>query len=289
MDKSYSRRLKLNSAIFRNPYWVLPVDDAGHEDYEPVGRGLPSSHNCGKHTGFSVCKNVDAHKGESLHGVDCTDKVIVRHRHMWCHKSSCPICFIRGWSVRGAQSITSRVEEGVRLGLGKIEHVVVSVAVADRDLPEHILRKKCRDASIKRGVIGGCMIFHGYRIDKKRGVLVWSPHYHILGFVLGGYARCRNCPRKSNCDPNCNGFDSRAWKLFNEDGYYVKVLRARKTVFGTAFYQLNHATIKLGIKRFHAVTWFGVCGNRKYKSQKSVSEHVCPVCGGDMKRSTSTT
>ena len=48
---------------------------------------------------------------------------------------------------------------------------------------------------------------------------------------------------------------------------------------------MNHATIKLGIKRFHVVTWFGVCGNCKYKSQKAMSENVCLACGDDLVRS----
>jgi len=285
LDKGYSRRLKLNSAIVKNKYWVLPVDDVGHENYEPVGRGLPSSPSCGQHRGIVVCKNIEGHKGVSVGGRDCTGKVVVRHKHMWCHKSSCPVCFIRGWSVRGARNITGRVDEGVRRDFGVVEHVMVSVAVADRGLPEEVLRKKARSALKARGIFGGCMIFHGYRMDRNRGVLVWSPHYHCLGFVLDGYSRCRNCPRKSNCDPNCDGFDSRAWKLFNEDGYYVKVFAERETVFGTAFYQLNHATIRLGVRRFHAVTWFGACGNRKYSAPKVLSVDVCPACEEEMVRS----
>lgn len=285
MDRSFSRRLQLNSSIVKNPYFVLPVDDVGHSNYMPVGRGLRTSLFCGKHVGFDVCKNVEGHEGVVVGGADYTSKVAVRHRHMWCHKSSCPVCFIRGWSVRGARSIEGRLNEGVKRGLGKVEHVIVSVAVADRDLSESVLRKKCRNVLIGRGVVGACMIFHGYRRDKERGVLRWSPHYHVLGFILGGYARCRGCKRKWDCLKGCGGFDDRAWLAFQKDGYFVKVLAERETVFGTAFYQLNHATIRIGIKRFHCVTYFGVCGNRKYKSEKSRAESVCPACGDEMVRS----
>lgn len=285
VDKSYARRLKLNSAIAKNKYFVLPVDDAGHENYEPVGRGIPSSFSCAQYKGLVVCKNIEGHKGVSIGERDCTDKMVIRHKHFWCHKSSCPICFIRGWSARGARNITSRVEEGVERDFGKIEHILVSVAVADRGLSEFDMRRKSRNALKARGITGGCMIFHGYRMDRKRGVLVWSGHYHCLGFVLDDYCRCRNCPRKSVCDSNCNGFDSRAWKLFNEDGYYVKVLAKRKTVFGSAFYLLNHATIRLGIKRFCSVTWFGICSNRAYATPKVLSVDVCPACDDVMVRS----
>lgn len=39
----------------------------------------------------------------------------------------------------------------------------------------------------------------------------------------------------------------------------------RRTVGGTAWYQLNHATVKVGVKCFRVVTWFGVCSYRKLK------------------------
>ena len=285
VNRAFSRRLSLNRAILKSPYWVLPVDDVGHNNFMPVGRGLRSSVVCGRWIGFSVCKNVAEHNGVSVGGVDCTGKVVVRHRHMWCHKSSCPVCFIRGWSVRGARSVEGRLIEAVNRGFGDVEHILVSVPVVDYDLSESVLRAKCRKALFDRGVIGGCMIFHGYRVDKKRGVLVWSPHYHVLGFVVCGYARCRECERKWNCLKGCGDFDDRAWQGFQKDKYFVKVFKKRKTVFGTAFYQLNHATIRVGIVRFHAVTWFGSCGNCKFKSANVDVEVLCPACESVMVKS----
>jgi len=62
------------------------------------------------------------------------------------------------------------------------------------------------------------------------------------------------------------------------------VLPERETVFGTAFYQLNHATIKVGVARFHVVTWFGSCGNRKFKSGVLKAVVRCPACGDEMVR-----
>jgi hypothetical protein len=53
-------------------------------------------------------------------------------------------------------------------------------------LPEEKLREKSRVALLKRGAVGGAMLFHGYLKDRKRGVLVWNPHYHALGFIAGG-------------------------------------------------------------------------------------------------------
>jgi len=285
VDKSFSRRLRLNRAILKNKYWVLPVDDVGHENYEPVGRGVKSSILCGRWVSLSICRNIESHKGVSVGGVDCTGKVIVRHRHLWCHKSSCPVCFIRGWSVRGARSIEGRFVEASKRGLGKVEHVMVSVAIADRDLSEPVMRKKCRVALSDRGVTGGCMIFHGYRIDRSRNVLVWSPHYHSLGFIEGGFDRCRGCVHERGDCRSCSGFKGREVRGYEKDGYIVKVFDERKTVFGTAHYQLNHATIRIGIKRFHVVTWFGSCGNRKFKSANVDVEVLCPACESVMVKS----
>ena len=171
VNRAFSRRLSLNRAILKSPYWVLPVNDVGHNNYQPVGRGLRTSLFCGKWIGLSVCKNVEGHKGISLGGTDCTGKVVVRHRHMWCRKSSCPVCFIRGWSVRGARNIEGRLIEADRRGFGKVEHIMVSVAVADRGLSEFEMRKKCRYALFDRGVVGGCMIFHV--IVLIRSVMFW--------------------------------------------------------------------------------------------------------------------
>jgi hypothetical protein len=278
MDKSFSRRLALNSSIFKNPYWVLPVDDVGHSNYEPVGRGLKTSPFCGRWVGLNICKNFEGHEGKFLNGEDCTGKVVNIHRHMWCHKSSCPVCFIRGWSVRGARHIEGRIDTGVKRGLGKAEHIVVGVAIADRDLPEYVFRKKCRDALFDRGVIGGCMIFHGFSVDKRLGKLVWSPHYHVLGFIEGGFDRCRNCVHERGDCGSCSGLKGREVRGYAKDGYLVKVLDERESVFGTAWYQLHHATVRLGVKRFHAVTWFGVCGNRKFASEVVDAKVTCPVC-----------
>lgn len=283
--RDFERRLALNRQILEKAYWYLPVDDVGHEEYVPVGRGVKSSSFCGSHLSFSVCDNVEGHKGKFLNGVDCTGKVIVRHNHMFCKKSACPVCFIRGFSVNRARSVEGRFLAGERLGFGKVEHIVVSVAVADRGLPESVLRKKSRDALRDRGVIGGGMIFHGFRVDREHKRLKWSPHYHVLGFIDGGFDRCRNCVHKRGNCRSCDGFKGREIRGYAKDKYLVKVLPPRKTVFGTAFYQLNHATVRLGIKRFHVLTWFGSCAKHKFKSANVETVISCPLCEEEMVKS----
>lgn len=184
--------------------------------------------------------------------------------------------------MRGARSIQSRIEEGERLGLGVPEHITVSVAIADRDLPESVMRKRSWDALRDRGGSGAGFIFHGYRKNEGRKVLVWSPHYHAIGVINGGFDRCRECSHDVNDCRSCDGFKGREVRGFAKDGYLVKVHDKRKTVFGTAHYQLNHATIRLGIKRFQVVTWFGTLSYRKFKSTPLESQDVCSVCHGDM-------
>lgn len=283
--RDFERRLHLNRQILKSPYWVLPVYDVGHEEFMPVGRGDKSSSFCGAHVSFSVCYNVEGHKGKFLDGVDCTGKVVVKHNHMFCKKSSCPVCFIRGFSVERARSIESRLVEGEKRGFGKVEHCVVSPPVVDRGLSESVMRKKCRDALKDRGVTGACMIFHGFRVGKGHETLVWSPHYHTLGYIIGGFDRCRDCDHKRNDCKSCDGLKGREVRGFAKDGILVKVLPERKTVFGTAYYQMNHSTIRLGIKRHHSLTWFGNCAKRMFKSPKSKAEVSCPICEEEMVKS----
>jgi hypothetical protein len=69
---------------------------------------------------------------------------------------------------------------------------------------------------------------------------------------------------------------------FEKDGYIVKVMGERKTIFGTAWYQLNHSTIRTNVKRPHACTWFGVCSYRKLKVTVEMRKAVCPICQHDL-------
>ena len=50
-------------------------------------------------------------------------------------------------------------------------------------------------------------------------------------------------------------------------------------MYGTAWYQLNHSTIGINVKRPHACTWFGVCSYRKLKVKVEKRKSLCPICG----------
>jgi len=196
------------------------------------------------------------------------------------------VCYKHGWAVREAGNIEARLAEGAKKW-GQVEHICASVPVKDYGLSLEALRKKVRKVLKCRGVLGGTMMFHGSRYRPldvwKEGVFLcrgwyWSPHFHVLGFIVGGYSKCRNCPRRWNCLKGCGGFYDRTYQQFLKDGYYVKVFGKRKTVFGTAWYQLNHASVKKGVERFHVNTWFGVMSYRNAKIVVEDKKELCPIC-----------
>jgi hypothetical protein len=45
---------------------------------------------------------------------------------------------------------------------------------------------------------------------------------------------------------NCEGFEGRTRRFYQKDNYLAKVKDERITVFGAAWYQLNHSGIRLG-------------------------------------------
>jgi ribosomal protein S27AE len=69
---------------------------------------------------------------------------------------------------------------------------------------------------------------------------------------------------------------------FEKDGCIVKVLGKRISNYWTAYYQLNHSTIRTNVKRPHACTWFGVCSYRKLKVKVEKKKELCPICGEDL-------
>jgi hypothetical protein len=281
-NRDYLRRLALNRAISKNKYHRLPVDDTGAEDFIPVGRGVKTSPFCSRHIGFNVCPHTELHEGIYLNGVDCTGKVVVSHSHMWCHKSSCPVCFIRGFAVREARAMEGRLAVGVERGFGEIEHLSVSVPPRDMGLPFLVQKERAKLALFDRGVFGAGLIPHIFRMNKERTYLVKGTHFHALGFVRGGVDVCRSCVHLREDCAKCGNFRGREVRGYAKDGYLVKCMDARKSVFGTAHYQLNHCSIKVGLKRFFTVTWVGVLGCSKLKGRKGVSRQVCPACSSEM-------
>ena len=248
--------------------------------FQLVGHGKVTNDFCGKFLSYKGCLRADLHNIITLDGKNFKGKIFTRKVHHFCHKPSCPVCFKSGWAIRQAGNIENRLAEASKR-FGLVEHIVCSVPVRDYGLSYKNLRKKVVKILAERGIVGGVLIFHGFRYNLQKH-WYWSPHFHVLGFVLGGYSRCRHCKRKWNCLAGCGGFDDRSYQNFLKDGYYVKVLGKRKTVFGTAWYQLNHASIDTSKRRFHVATWFGICSYRKLKITVEKRKALCPICQHDL-------
>ena len=270
-----------------------PLDGGGFSfgEFELVGHGEVTNDRCGRFSGyFYGCDRVDLHNKTTLDGVDHTGKVhIEKPIFHSCNKPSCPKCYKYGWAVREAKAIEARLKKASKR-FGQVEHLSISIPVKDYGLDIESLRLKVTERLKALGVVGGALIFHGFRYAnyeeaKRKNVVAgwrWSIHFHGLVFIFGGYSRCRKCARKWNCDAGCDGFDSKAWKAYQKDGYYVKVFGKRKSVFLTAFYQLHHSTIKKDVKRFHVATWFGNCSYRELKVTVEMRKLFCPICLHDL-------
>jgi hypothetical protein len=253
------------------------VDGYGsYGDFQLVGHGKVTNDDCGKFSSFYGCVRTDLHDHVGLDGVNYEGKAYVKPIFHSCDKPSCPVCYL-SWASREAHKIEARLAEGAKR-FGLVEHAVASIPVKDYGLSYEVLRGKAVKALFVRGVVGGALLFHGFRFNRRKQ-WYWSPHFHVLGFVLGGYV-CRGC--KKVCFKGCGKFEDKTRRCNESDGFIVKVLDKRKSVFWTAYYQLNHSSLKVNAERFHIATWFGVCSYRKLKVTIEKRKELCPVCGSGL-------
>jgi hypothetical protein len=285
-----------------------------------VGQGVTTNsvkgdkRECGSFHGYDICPKVHLHDFVSLDGHSHKGKVYWVKRFRYCFKPSCPICAKSGWAVREARSIEFRIKqferggldrEGKRFnGLGRAEHIIWSPASSDYGLSFEKLRAKMFADLKACHVAGGVEIFHmerfanWYEAKIKNIPVGWriSLHFHVIGFIDGGYSRCRNCKKSRTECLKCDGFDGCArrvhfgyvddkGKKHEGDGAIIKVKGVRKTVFGTAWYQLNHATMRVGVERQRVARWFGTCSYRKLQL-RNAERYVrkCPICASDLVR-----
>jgi len=251
-------------------------------EFSLAGHGVVTNDYCGKFASFLGCNRVELHNHRTLDGLDYSGKVYVKKIFNSCDKPSCPICFKYGWAVREAGKIEGRLVEASKQ-FGLVEHIIASVPVKDYSLSFEVLRRRVVDVLRIRGVVGGVLIFHRDRFSRAKGWYA-NPHFHVLGYILGGYGDCRGCSKSSFDCLSCSGFEARTRREFKKDGFIVKVLGKRKTVGGTAWYQLNHSSYKVGAKRSNVATWFGCCSYRKLKVTVEVKQKVCPICQHDLER-----
>lgn len=232
---------------------------ARHGDWTLVGHGNVTNSYCGRFLGFKICNRVELHSQSNLAGVSHAGEVFVRKIHRSCDNPQCPTCCFSGWAKREADKIAQRIEV-VSERFGSPQHIAISPPESDWGLAEFHnsrFRVKVKDLLSGVGVIGGCMIFHGFRFADYQESLEkhnlcgwrWSPHIHSIAFILGGYGKCRHCSAvakhgRSECF-GCDGFEARVRRSYEKNKYIIKCMDERITIFGTAWYQLNHSAIRV--------------------------------------------
>ena len=269
--------------------------------FAKVGTGSVTSSACGKHMRFDGCSKDDLHK-VVVDGVDYCGKVYMTNVVMSCGKPSCPKCYRLGWAPRLAWKISGRLL-WFSMELAKtnaktavIEHVICSIPPEDYYITDYdVMRARAIKALKLRGVIGGNLIFHATR-QHRNGEDFFSPHWHCLCFILGGYGRCRACVDKKCVGRSreflrCDGFESVTRRCFETDGVIVKVAEdrygvkaVRRSIFDTAQYQLSHASIRTDAKRANAVFWFGVVSYRRFRFKVEKRKVLCPICESELVR-----
>jgi hypothetical protein len=234
-----------------------------------VGHGQQTNSKCGQFLTFKICNRVELHKQTSLDGVSHGSEVFVRPSHYWCNNCHCPVCFLHGWAKRLADHAAQRLEKASKgyvdekgfrhAALGSPQHIVVSPNLSDYGLVEFHNKDFLNKAKVllnEVGVLDGCIIFHGmryadYHESLRKGVPFgwrWNPHLHVVGFISGGYGKCRHCKFQlsktfAGCS-TCDGFEHRVRESYKTNGYIIKCLDERTSVFGTIWYEASHMTVE---------------------------------------------
>lgn len=265
-------------------------------DFQLVGHGKVTNEDCGRYLYDMGCMRVDLHNkimmvklrvGKEEKIVSTINRVYRKHVFNYCHRPTCPTCHKFGWASRLARKIEVRLLEASKR-FGQPEHIIATVNPSYYGLSYAQLREKIKQMLRARGVIGGVMIFHPFRFNERQ-FWYWSPHFHVLGFILGGYKcrRCKKIEKSGKCgieNVGCNGFVNRNYREYEKDCCIFKVKGERRTLWGTARYQLDHSGVDVTKKRFHVAVWFGCCSYRKLKVKVEDRKSVCPCCLHDLER-----
>ncbi len=202
------------------------------------------------------CLNVEAHTQQGI-CEDMIGKAFVRIYKRSCVRAECPTCY-ESWAGKEAGKIQYRLQRAPKKR--RPIHLVVSPPTKDVCmLSFEALRRKSYVISKDSGFLGGSCIFHPFRENELTKTWYLSPHFHVLGY----------------------GWVVKTKEGYNEHGWVVKNVGIRKTVSGTALYQLSHAGIH---DKYHTVTWFGSLSyNKLHIPREIIEKEVCPICGQELR------
>lgn len=244
---------------------------AFHGDWGLIGQDAASFSSCGKYEKWKGCLRTELHNQMALDDLRSHEGDIFRHAVRYCcYMPQCSVCY-KEWAKKEANVIVQRLKVA-SVHFGKPEHVIVSPPLSDWGLAEFHndkflakVRKICSDV----GYMGGATIFHGFTYYnfqeslEKGGLFGWNwhPHVHKIGFIAGGYGECRSCAKfvrryrtrggklveqhgSEVVCVGCDGFEARVRRENKKNGYIIKCMGERATIFGSAFYQLEHSARK---------------------------------------------
>jgi hypothetical protein len=255
---------------------------------------------CGSYRRTRVCNETALHAGKFLNGVDVTGKAVLRLEHYNCNIIGCSVCFL-DHAVLVAVKATARLETAMeRFKLGEPNHATVS---PDRWLVSRFMEKYGRNWEEKLwayelrflqkwGVLGGGRVRHIRRYDKWLHDLYASPHSHIVSFLGASWDECVKCnvtrSLRTGIAPECHSCSKGFMAKVVADnaagsGLVLKVHEARKSVKSTFAYLMSHASQNLDVKRDHVLVYFGLCGNRKFKTKPLDKTVRCVVCKSEMR------
>ena len=198
------------------------------------------------------CLNVEEHGQEGILE-NMVGLVFIRRYRRTCMRAECPTCY-ESWAGKEA----GKIERRLRFAPKKSRpiHLVVSPSVEDVCRLSFVeLRHKAYVVSKKSGFLGGSCIFHAFRERDSTKKWYFSPHFHMIGY----------------------GWIVRTKEGYERHGWVVKNAGLRKTVSGTALYQLSHAGVH---GSHHTITWFGNLAYNKMRAPPLEEvEERCPICG----------
>lgn len=196
------------------------------------------------------CLHIEDHNHPDYQG-----KAYVGHYQWFCKRRSCKVCFEK-WIARNANAETKRIEDFARQTGRTPIHVVLDISNWDTEKDFKEMKNKARTILEQIGIVGGILIFHPFRFNKKLKCWYYSPHFHSVCFG--------NIP------------EGKITTSYYENGWMIKYLGPRKSVFRTLYYLLAHCGVK---KHVSSVSWFGALSYGKVKRDKGPNLNVCPLCG----------